>query len=113
MENLPKQPIEPEGQKSELQAFRDEIVTLKEEIEREKYPSGEPKVAHFSHMNIDCLTEEDMDLWRKYKTGELGLREFREYRHKVAADHRHDSHEFAAYIGNQISYWAKKMDHDK
>lgn len=114
MENLPEQSIEPKEQKSELQVFRDEIAALKEEVERDKLLSGKPKIAHFIELNIDELTADDMNLWRKFKDRTLELEEFRAYRNEVSKNKdRHSSHEFAAYIANQALYWAEKMHHDK
>lgn len=76
---------------NELQAFKDEIRRIKED-----------KVAHFSLINPNLLTEKDMEIWNSFKERVLNQREFDNYRSGLFGD---DSRVFAEGVTNAIVAW--------
>ena len=95
-----EKPLEEQGENEALLgAFRAEISKLKAEEEKE----GE--TAHFTNMNPQNLTQEDMEIWGKFKSGKITDQELVNWRHDINKDRktRGDSDWLAQYIVSQLS----------
>jgi len=105
MENFIEKPNTSEDS---LDACRREVEEIKA---AEK--SGELSSGHFlattlgPEIDTAGLTEEDGEIWSKFKNKTLELKEFQEYRNRVANGEtkNEDSHLLAQYIANKIINW--------
>ena len=95
-----EKPLEEQGKnEASLMAFHVEISELKVEEEKE----GE--TAHFTNMNPQNLTQEDMEIWGEFKSGKITDQELVNWRHDINKDRktRGDSDWLAQYIVSQLS----------
>jgi hypothetical protein len=81
----------------ELSEFQDEIARLKE-MEKEEGVS-----VHLRQLDPKNLIEEDMEIYRKFIAGELGIEELLEYKKKTQKSRVSDRIDFGAYISNKFN----------
>ena len=81
---------------NDLDKFTKEMKRLKEE------ETGERKTAHFEEINPKNLTEEDKEIWHKYQSDNLTVKEFLTYQSNIPREEQDRKH-FSAYIGNLLT----------
>ena len=87
-------------QKSELQVFREKMWDEKRQEEKDR-AAGVDTTGHFSKINPDLLSEEDMKTYQAWESGILPLEHFNGYRNRVCNQEKNlNSCEFAAYVAN-------------
>ncbi len=114
---LSEEPIKPssENTPTPLERFRQEIAELKR-----KEDAGESPTAHFSAVQVDELTEEDMSIWENYKIWETSgtmspadMEKFLQYKKSFkigAADKSKSSGEFVAFLSNKVAIITGRME---
>ena len=90
-------------EEGKLDKFKKEIAEIKQ-----KETKGELSTIHLSEteyrkaVDVNELTEKDMEIWEKLKEGTLRTDEFREYRAEIPKDNQ-SRIDFAAFIANKLS----------
>jgi hypothetical protein len=90
-----------------LNSFQTEIAAMKEAEEKAK-AGGSPTTAHFLEWNgvefyPSELTEDDKEIWEKYKNGILNMDGYRAYDEKLRSDPKKNNSriQFGAFIANK------------
>lgn len=95
--------------------FRQEIADIGELEMRNKDLGGEYN-PHFEKIDASELSEDDLDIYAKFKNGSLTQAEFADYRNGFSENDRGESRKmFMYWLANQLSggEWPKKWDPER
>ncbi len=96
---------EPKIEKQDLENFHQEIRELENKEIREKAEKADP---YFTNMEINKLTEEDMNIWHNYKKMTIknitdeDIQKFEKYREKIAKNDL-SRQLFAGFLANKLT----------